>query len=109
MDCPVSATDVRNNDAAKGVSVAGLIGKTAKKGSISSGYAIAPRATHVHQILNVDVIFITKIAFLLGVFTPLSLGLVHFLCDRFESQVATTLRLVLVKAASRSFDIIELR
>ena len=109
MNCPVSATDVRNNDAAKGVSVAGLLGKTAKKGSISPGYVLAPRVTQVQQILNVDVIFIKKIAFLLGVFTPLGLGLVHFLRDRSESQVATALRLMLAKAASRSFDVIELR
>jgi len=28
QNCPVSATDVRNKNAAKGVSLAGLIGKT---------------------------------------------------------------------------------
>ena len=109
MNCPVSATDVRNNDAAKGVSVAGLLGKTTKKGSMSPGYVLAPRVTQVQQILSVDIIFIKKIAFLLGVFTPLGLGLVHFLRDRSEAQVATALRLMLAKAASRSFDVIELR
>jgi len=42
MNCLVFATDVRNNNAAKGVSVAGLLGKTAKKGSIFPGYVLAP-------------------------------------------------------------------
>jgi hypothetical protein len=42
MDFPVNSTDVRNNDAAKGVSVAGLLRKMTKKGSISPGYVLAP-------------------------------------------------------------------
>ncbi len=107
VNCPVYTIDVRNNDAAKGVSVAGLLGKTAKKGSISPGYVLAFRVTEVQQILDVDVIFIQKIAFLLCVFTPLGLGLVHFLRGRL--QVATALRLMLAKLASMSFDVIELR
>jgi hypothetical protein len=109
MNSPVSATDVRNNDAAKDVSVAGLLGKTPKKGSIPPGYVLAPRVTQAQQILDVGVVFIKKIDFLLGVLTPLGLGLVHFLRDRSESQVATTLRLMLAIAASRSFDVVELR
>jgi hypothetical protein len=90
------------------VSVTGLLGKTTEKGSISPGYVLASRDTQVQQILNVDVIFIKKIAFLLGLFTPFGLGLVQFLRDRYESQVATALRLMLVKAASRFFDVVEL-
>ena len=109
MNCPISATDVRNKDAAKGVSIAGLLGKTTKKKSMSPGYVLAPRVTQVQQILSVDIIFVKKIAFFLGVFTPLGLGLVYFLRNRSESQVGTALRLMLAKAASRSFDVIELR
>ena len=45
MNCSVSATDVRNKDAAKGVSIAGLLGKTTKRASVSPGYAIAPQVT----------------------------------------------------------------
>jgi hypothetical protein len=47
MNYPVSITDVRNNDAVESVSVAGLLGETAKKGSISPGYVLAP---HVIQV-----------------------------------------------------------
>jgi hypothetical protein len=61
------------------------------------------------KILNVDAIFVKKIAFLLGVFSLLRLGLVRFLRDRSEAQMATTLRLMLAKAANRSFAVIELR
>ena len=65
--------------------------------------------TQVQQILSVDVIFIKKIAFLLGVFSLLGLGLVHFFRNRFESHVMTSIRFVLAKAATRSFDFIELQ
>ena len=109
QNCPVSASDVRNKDAAKGASVAGLLGKTTKRKSYSPGYALAPRVTQVQQILSIDIIFVKMIPFLLGVFTPLGLGLVHFLRDRSEDQVGTGVRLMLAKAGSRSFDVLEIR
>ena len=109
MNCPISATDVRNKDAAKGVSIAGLLGKTTKKKSMSPGYVLAPRVTQVQQTLNVDIIFVNKVAFLFGVFTPLGLGLVYFLRNRSEAQVGTALRRMLTKATSRSFDVIKLQ
>jgi hypothetical protein len=95
QNCHVSATDIRNKDAAKGVSVAGLLGKTTKGKSISPGYVLAPRVTQVQQILSIDIVFIKMIPFLLGVFTPLGLGLVHFLRDRSEDHVSTGVRLML--------------
>jgi len=76
---------------------------------MSPGYGLAPRVTQVQQILNVDIMFIKKVIFLLGVFTPLGLGLVYFLRNRAEAHVGTALRLMLAKVASRSFDVIELR
>ncbi len=45
MSCPVSVIDVHNKDSAKSVSIAGLLGKTTKKASVSSGYVVAPRVT----------------------------------------------------------------
>jgi len=47
LNCPVSASDVRNKDAAKGVSLAGLVGETKKQKSVSPGYALAPHVTRV--------------------------------------------------------------
>ncbi len=49
LNCPVFASDMRNKDAAKGVSVAGLVGKTKKHKSVSPGYALAPRVTQVQS------------------------------------------------------------
>ncbi len=47
--------------------------------------------------------------FLLGVFTPLGSGLVHFLRDRSEDQVGIAVQMMLAKTASRSFDVLEIR
>ncbi len=47
MNCSVSASDIRNKDAAKGVSAAGLLGKTKKMKSVSPGYVLASRVTQV--------------------------------------------------------------
>ncbi len=63
----------------------------------------------MQQILSVDIIFVKKITFLLGMFTPLGMGVVHYLRDRSEAEVGTAVRLVLAKASSESFDVVELR
>ena len=76
---------------------------------MSSGYVPAPRAELLQQILIVDIIFIKKFAFLLGLSSSLGLGLVYFLRNRYETQVWTALRLMLAKATSSSVDVIELR
>ncbi len=55
-----------------------------------------------------DNIFVNKIAFLLGMFTPLGLGLVRYLSDRFEAKAETADRFMLAKTTSRSFDVVEL-
>ncbi len=75
MNSPISTTDLRNKDAVKGVSIAGLLDKTTKKKSMSPSYVLAPRVTQVQKILSVDIIFIKKIAFLLGMFTRSGLDL----------------------------------
>ncbi len=45
LNCPVSVSDVRNKDAAKGVLVTGLARKTKKHKYVSPGYVLAPRVT----------------------------------------------------------------
>jgi len=91
MNCPISATGIRNKYAAKGVSITMLLGKTTKKKSMSPGYVLVPRVTQVKQNRIVDIIFIKKATFLLGIFTPLGLGIVYFLHNRFEAQLGTAL------------------
>ena len=107
--CPVTASDVWNKDAAKGVSTAGLLGKLKKMKSVSPGYALVPRVTQVQQILSIDIVFIKRVAFLLGVLTPLGLGLVEFLRDCSVDSVEPVVKIMLAKAASRSFDVLEIR
>ncbi len=50
-----------------------------------------------------------KMAFLLGVLTRLGLGIVKFLRDRSIDSVETGVRTILTKAASRFFDVLEIR
>jgi hypothetical protein len=109
LNCPVSASDARNKDAAKGVLVAGLVEKTEKHKSVSPGYALDPRVNQVQQILSIDIIFVKKLAFLLGVLTYLGLGLIEFLQDRSADSVETAARAIFAKAASKSLDVLKIR
>ena len=92
MNCHVSATNVRNTDAAKNVSISGLLGKTTKKTSMPPGYMLVPRVRQIQQILGIDIMFIKQVTFLLGLFPPLGLGFVHVLRNCSEAQVGTALR-----------------
>ena len=109
QNCSVSTSEVRNKDTAKGVSVANLRGKTTKRKSISPGYVLAPRVTHVQQVFSIDIIFVKMIYLLLGVFTPLGFNLVNFLRDHSEDQVEIAVQMMLAKAVSISFDVLEIR
>ncbi len=80
------------------------MGKAKKHKCVSPGYVLAPRVTQVQQILSIDIIFVKKIADLLGVLTPLGLGLIEFIRDRSTDSVETTVKTMFAKAASRSFD-----
>ena len=50
-----------------------------------------------------------KIAFLRGVLTPLGLCFIRFLRDRSTDLVKTAVKTMLAKAASISFDVLEIR
>jgi len=100
---------VRNKDAAKGVSTAGLLGKMKKMKSVSPGYALVTRVTQVQQILSIDNVFVKRMAFLLGVLTPLGLGLVEILRNRSVDSIKTVVKIILAKAASHFFDALVIR
>jgi hypothetical protein len=109
LNCEVTVVDVKNADAIYGTSIPGLKGKTRKMASAQAGTVIAPRVTQVQQILNVDIFFIKKIPFLLGVLFPLGLSLCLHLKRRAVSCVASELRAFLSTIKSRNFDSVELR
>ncbi len=89
-----------------GLVYAGLMGKTKNHKSVSPGYVLDPRVAQVHQVLSIDILFVKKIGFLLGVLTPLGLGVVEFLCYRSIESIEMAVRTMLSKAASRSFDVL---
>ena len=45
----------------------------------------------------------------MGVLTPLEIGMVEFLRDRYTDSVETAMRTMLAKAATKSFDVLEIR
>ena len=109
MNCSVTKEDVRRADAIFGSSVASLKGKTNKLSSSAAAVTIAPRVTQVQQILAVDIFFIKRLPFLLGVMSPLGLSQCTALKDRGVACVATALRVFFSTAASRGFDCVQLR
>jgi hypothetical protein len=59
---PVSATNVRNNDDAKDMSIVGLLGNMTKRVSVLPGYVITLRVSLWCNAIFVDIIFVKKIA-----------------------------------------------
>jgi hypothetical protein len=109
QNCPFISSDVRNKDAARGASTAGLLGKMKKMKSVSPGYARVPRLTQVQQILGIDIVFVKRVASILGVLTLLELGLVEFMRDLSVDSIETVVKIMLAKVASRSFYVLEIR
>lgn len=106
LNCTVTKTDVRNADAIFGSSIPSLKGKTVKRVSTISSNVIAPRVTQVEQVLAVDIFFVKKLPFLLGVLIPLGLSLCIPLKNRSLECVASALTIFLATASSRGFDCI---
>ena len=109
MNSDVTAEDVHNADAIWGTGIEALKGKTNKKASIAATSVLAPRVTQVQQILTVDIFFVKKIPFLMGLFIPLNLAMCAHLKNRTGSVVAASIRTFLSTASSRGFDCVQLR
>ena len=108
-NCVVTKQDVRNADAIYGPSIAALKGKTHKLTSTPASSLIAPRVTQVQQILAVDILFVRKLPFLLGVLTPLGLALCIPLKNRSAPHVAKGIHSFIATAKSRDFDCVQIR
>ena len=110
LNCSVTATDVRNHEAAAGAIIAELRGKTRKlTPTAATASYVAPRVTQVQQSLGVDIFFIKKLPFLIGVLSPLGLGLCLYLKDRTTECVSKGLRSFLRTVTSRSFECSEIK
>ena len=101
LNCSVTREDVRRADAIFGVSVASLKGKTNKLTSVSAKVVLAPRVTQLQQVLSVDIFFVKKLVFLLGVLSPLGLSQCAHLKDKSVLCVSKALNSFCSTASSR--------
>jgi predicted phage tail protein len=109
LNCPITAHDVRVAQAMFGRSLASIKGKTRRYAAAEVKQVLAPRVTQQQQVLHVDLFFVKHLVFMLGVLTPLGLRMCYHLTDKGVDCVAEGLRLCVSAAASRDFDILEVR
>jgi hypothetical protein len=72
----VSARDFQIADAIWGKDIPSLKGKTKKRATAVADISVKPTLVQQQQVLAVDIMFIDKLAFLIGVVTPLDLTIV---------------------------------
>jgi hypothetical protein len=109
MNNVVIVQDVRYADAIYGMSLQFLRGKSKKQAPTAARVSLAPRVTQVQQSLAVDIMFIKKLPFLVGVLVPLNLTMCAHLKNRGVECVAVGIRSFINNAKSRNFDIVVLR
>jgi hypothetical protein len=71
----ITARDFEVADAIWGKDIASLKGKTKRRATTAADIAISPTLVQKDQVLSVDIMFIKKLAILIGVSTPLDLTL----------------------------------
>ena len=105
QQCSITAQDILRANAIHGPSIASLKGKTKKQAPTIAGVTLVPRITQIQQTLHVDIFFVKKLPFLLGIVKPLGLVLTAFIGDRSLPTIATTLNKFITRVKSRDFDI----
>ena len=93
----VSARDFQIADAIWGKDLASIKGKTAKRVTPSADITIGSKIVQEAQILSIDIMYIEKIAILIGVSTPLGLTLAKSL-SAIDMGKASRTAIVLKKA-----------
>jgi hypothetical protein len=69
----VTARDFQRADAIWGRDISSMKGKTMRKQAASADISVRPTVVQQQQVLAIDIMFIDKLAFLIGVATPLDL------------------------------------
>ena len=93
----VSARDFDIADAIWGKDIASLKGKTGKKVTMAADMTVRTKIAQQAQVLSIDIMFIDKIATLIGVATPLGLTIAAGLIN-YDSNKASRSAAVLKKA-----------
>jgi hypothetical protein len=66
---------------------------------------LSPATAQVQQILSVDIMFVKKVTFAIGVLSPLGLTLVKHIRDRATGVIMDSLRSFVSTARSRNFEV----
>jgi hypothetical protein len=95
--------DILNADAIFGRSVTAMRGNTKKHSLTPGNNVLSPATAQVQQILSVDIMFVKKVTFAIGVLSPLGLTLVKHIRDRTTGVILDSLRSFVSTARSRNF------
>jgi hypothetical protein len=110
LNCDITPRDVRNATMVWGnPTIASLKGKTKKQKSAQASTELVPRVTQREQSLQIDIFFIKRIAFLIGVLVPLGLAMCVHIKDRTFATVRDGINRFKALARGRGFDIVECR
>ena len=106
----VTARDFQIADAIWGRDIASLKGKTVKQATIAADITVSKKIVQVDQVLSIDIMFIEKLAILIGVATPLGLTIAYSLnniaskkSSRAASEVRKGINHFLAVLASQNF------
>ena len=105
----VSSQDVTRADRIFGPAISALKGKTTQRKAKAVPINLAEAKIQIEQVLEVDIFFVKGIIFLLGVFSPLDLAMVHALKRRTASCIADGLQHFTSLARQRGFNTVLIR
>ena len=109
LNSAVTVQDLQRGELIFGPSVSEMKGKTVKRASIAAEAELMPRVVQVQQCLEIDIMFVRKQPYLLGVLVPLKYILCEPLQDRGVTSVAAAIESFLSKAKARDFDVQQIR
>ena len=105
LNVTVVPQDVIRSFDIHGGSIPHLKGHTRKGTSLMRNKELSARLVQQQQTLAVDLMFVSKVPFIVGVFIPLNMYVVGYLKSRSAAEIKTHLEKFIAKAKRRDFDV----
>ena len=109
LNLGVTREAVLRADAIFGPSVARCNGHTNKQTPMEAKTVLAPRVTQKEQLMVLDIMYVQKIPFVMGVLVPLGLAMCAHIRDRTAEIVGPVVKKFKASAIARGFDVTNLR